>query len=351
MDEVAWLVEDNAMHEARILGKSRSEWYMLFGYLFRVYLGLVCLVLLGTTIVVSSRAYNGYCDSEQDGISHFSCIPCPDHGVCSNGQLGCPPLYHVTRPWYNAYGLLPIADECVRDSAIGRAIDSAEKHIKRILARAQGQEVCEQLRMGGHIDDSAVARMNGSAIFDALLQIHSANDQEIEMDTFPLVVSNALQQALDDPSIQYSELEGLPYYSTTNADMPLWCSVTVFLLHVPARTKYISIGVLAGFWMVIYAVYKYQQHYRKSQRTKAKLRQILNALEEQLKKHKDHPESYDRGIPVSQLRIQTSAGRINQGDEVDEWMRVVHQVNKHPQVRRAHREVAGELCETWELAL
>lgn len=112
-----------------------------------------------------------------DGISHFSCIPCPDHGVCSNGQLGCPPLYHVTRPWYNAYGLLPIADECVRDSAIGRAIDSAEKHIKRILARAQGQEVCEQLRMGGHIDDSAVARMNGSAIFDALLQIHSANDQ------------------------------------------------------------------------------------------------------------------------------------------------------------------------------
>lgn len=70
-----------------------------------------------------------------------------------------------------------------------------------------------------------------------------------------------------------------------------------------------------------------------------------------MKKHKDHPESYDRGIPVSQLRIQTSAGRINQGDEVDEWLRVVHQVNKHPQVRRAHREVAGELCETWELAL
>lgn len=112
-----------------------------------------------------------------DGVSHFSCIPCPDHGVCSNGQLSCPPLYHVTRPWYNAYGLLPIADECMRDSAIGRAIDSTEKHIKRILARAQGQEVCEQLRMGGHIDDSAVARMNGSAIFDALLQIHSANDQ------------------------------------------------------------------------------------------------------------------------------------------------------------------------------
>lgn len=62
---------DNAMHEARILGKSRSEWYMLFGYLFRVYLGLVCLVLLGTTIVVSSRAYNGYCDSEQGKQAFF----------------------------------------------------------------------------------------------------------------------------------------------------------------------------------------------------------------------------------------------------------------------------------------
>lgn len=84
--------------------------------------------------------------------------------------------------------------------------------------------------------------------------------------------------------------------------MPLWCSATVLLLHVPTRTKYISIGnetargglcmsgithfhmtgVFIGFWMVIYAVYKYQQHYKRSQRTKAKLDQILNALQEQV---------------------------------------------------------------------
>lgn len=53
------------MHETRILGKPRSEWYMLLGYLFRAYLGLVCVALLGTAVVVSTRAYNGYCDSGQ----------------------------------------------------------------------------------------------------------------------------------------------------------------------------------------------------------------------------------------------------------------------------------------------
>lgn len=86
-------------------------------------------------------------------------------------------MYHVHRPWYNAYGLLPIADECMRDSAMGRAIDSTEKQIKRILARAQGKEVCEQVQMGGHLDDSAVARMNGTELHDTLLQMQPATDE------------------------------------------------------------------------------------------------------------------------------------------------------------------------------
>lgn len=112
-----------------------------------------------------------------DGASHISCIPCPDHGVCSNGQLQCPPLYHIHRPWYNAHGLLPIADECLRDSAMGRAIDSTEKQIKRILARAQGREVCEQVQMGGRLDDSAVARMNATELHDTLLQMQLDTDE------------------------------------------------------------------------------------------------------------------------------------------------------------------------------
>ncbi|KAI7873915.1 hypothetical protein K492DRAFT_211870 [Lichtheimia hyalospora FSU 10163] len=348
-DEVRWLVEDNIIHEACILGKPRSEWYKLFGYLFRVYLGLVCLALLGTAVVVSTRAFNGYCDSEHDGASPMSCIPCPDHGVCFRGQLECPPLYHVHRPWYNAYGVLPVADKCLRDSAMGREIDAAEKEIKRILARAQGKEVCNQVRMGGHLNDVAVARLTGTEIRDILSR--SADDEEKDMDTFQLIVSNALKQALHDPTIKYAEINGIPYYSTTKEDMPLWCSASVLLLRIPTRTKYTCTGVLVGLWMMIYAVYKYRQYYQMRQRTKTKLEQILNALQDQLKRHKDHPETYDRGIPVSQLRIQTSQGRVNQGNEVNEWLRVVHQVNKHPQVRRGHREVAGELCEIWELAL
>lgn len=74
-----------------------------------------------------------------------ACIPCPDHGTCIGGQLTCDRLYKRRHLFYNPSGILPIADECVLDSAIGKSVAQAEKRIKAVLARKQGKAECNYL--------------------------------------------------------------------------------------------------------------------------------------------------------------------------------------------------------------
>lgn len=79
------------------------------------------------------------------GFLPSACIPCPDHGTCVDGELACDRLYKRRRPLYNYFGILPVADECILDSAIGKSVAQAEKRIKTVLARKQGKAVCDYL--------------------------------------------------------------------------------------------------------------------------------------------------------------------------------------------------------------
>ena len=109
-----------------------------------------------------------------------SCIPCPDHGTCTNGELRCSGLYKRRRALYNPFGLLPVADECIQDSAIGRAVYRAEKRIKNALAYRQGQHVCDYVLRFGTEEGLAMVHTKASDIREVVEERYRTQVNELK---------------------------------------------------------------------------------------------------------------------------------------------------------------------------
>ncbi|KAI9495963.1 Man1-Src1p-C-terminal domain-containing protein [Zychaea mexicana] len=374
-DEVSWLKKDTA--KANMTKKERAldavqEYWSTAQTLLRGFYILAVLFIVGSAaMIVIARNKNGYCSpSNEEGgeapvlsssspvsmssspVEKFlslssSCIPCPDHGVCTDGELHCAGLYKRRHALYNAFGILPVADECIQDSAIGRAVARAEKRIKSALARRQGQHVCDYVSRFGTDEGLSMVHTKASDIRQ-VVEDRYMSESKWSRDKLKQVLDSAFTSLAADPKVHHWEIDGEPYFGTEQAKLSMVCSVRMFFAEASPRVKRIAVGVLAGIPILSFGWYNHMWHTRVQRHTKAKVFEAISLLKEQLEKHLTDPDGIERGLPVSQLRVKLTD--VNKPGSVDEWVRISQNVQSHPQVRRAFREVAGEPCEYWELS-
>ncbi|KAI8142178.1 Man1-Src1p-C-terminal domain-containing protein [Fennellomyces sp. T-0311] len=361
--EVAWLIQDTEQakmtKKERVLATANQYWATAQMVFRGTYILLFLLAAAAAITIVVARGRNGYCDTttteEQASLSPLdklaslssSCIPCPDHGVCADGALLCPGLYKRRRPLYNAFGLLPVADECIQDSAIGRAVARTEKRIKYILARQQGQHMCDYVGRFGSAEGLSMIHIKREDIKQAVLERYLA-ESKLSPNMLEQVLHSAFASLASDPKVHYWEIDGEPYFGTERASFTMWCSVKMFFAQASPQFRKIVVALTAGIPTLSFAWYNYMWHSKIKRHTDAKVAQVIAMLKEQLEKHLSDPENIERGFPVSQIRVKLTD--VHMPGSVDEWIRIAQGVQRHPHVRRAFREVAGEPCEYWELA-
>lgn len=199
------------------------------GILFLFSVISIFAIMLSTSIQQRSR--NGYCQNypialessksvfqkrgrciikaiklDSTGLFHLPspCIPCPVHGICKNGELICEALYERRTPFYNMGNMLPIADECVHNSVLGRYVGRVERNMKKHLAIHQGNVVCEYLI--AHPNDSEELPVSKIPVKDLITKIHSEEQDRLPQDRIDEIMSLALNAVVEDPHTHVDEV-------------------------------------------------------------------------------------------------------------------------------------------------
>jgi hypothetical protein len=135
-----------------------------------------------------------------------SCIPCPDHGICSKGQLTCDALYERKTPFYNFGGVFPIADECIHNSVLGKYVNRVERRIKDQLARHQGENACKYLIDHPEMDINDALPIARLSVKDVLHQLKIDVQNTLPKDKGDEIMMIALTSVLEDTRIHYTEV-------------------------------------------------------------------------------------------------------------------------------------------------
>ncbi|KAI8970302.1 Man1-Src1p-C-terminal domain-containing protein [Mycotypha africana] len=328
---------------------------------FGLIISLIYLVVgaLGLLITAYARHKNGYCPSvptvptNTTGTSRiFSilptpCIPCPDHGHCINGELTCDSMYKRRTPIYNVGGKLPIGDDCIQDSKLGKYVAKVEREIKRQLALRQGEAACEYLMTHPDADDESIptARI---PVNDILSKLRHTVEPFIPLTLLDEILLLALTSVLEDSKVFYWESDNERYIGTSRAKFPMTCRLRRMYLKTPQEVRTAIIAVV----LVLSSVYGVSKEYRKANAHKAKINKLVKDLTERLKEQyenhvKDSQAHPSPALPVSQLR--STVVDVNNSKTLNDWQQVAEQMESHPHIRKSFREVRGDPVEFWEL--
>ncbi|KAI7890420.1 uncharacterized protein EV154DRAFT_252033 [Mucor mucedo] len=292
----------------------------------RILYGLCAAYLLigsiGLVITSIARKNNGYCNTYPKDVNQTansntgffsllpsSCIPCPDHGVCKGGELTCDGLYERKTPIYNFRHFLPIADDCVHNSALGKYIAKVERHIKYKLATEQGKATCEHLL--AHPDhlprDVPPTRV---AVKDIMDDLNRSIQSHLPADKMEEILVIALSAVLEDPKVHYWETENNERYLGTD--------------------------------------HLIQQKMAAKQKVNKMIQAVTDQLKKQYDNHAKDPAKYPSpALSASELR--SSIVDIHDAKTIRDWQKVLKQMMDHPHIRRSFVEQRGDPVEYWEL--
>ncbi|KAI9485267.1 MAG: Man1-Src1p-C-terminal domain-containing protein [Benjaminiella poitrasii] len=314
--------------------------------------------LIGYSITTYARQKNGYCTNTSDYSpnqtvfpSPFSflpspCIPCPDHGFCSDGDLTCDVMYQKRTPFYNIGHFLPIADECIHNSVLGKHVATVERKIKKILALRQGEFTCEYPDMVDRTENAKpiIARI---PVKEVLADLKAGVQNQIPDDTFQEVLVLALAAALEDPKIHYWELEEENYLGTEHAKYTTMCKIKRAYDRTSFKAKMyiiLSISILSGLYS---AIRDYKKTKAYNQKIDELVKNVLDELKKQYDNHRSDPTKVDNpAVPVTELR--STIVDVNRRETIKDWQRIVEEFESHPHVRRSFHEVRGDPVEFWE---
>lgn len=134
------------------------------------------------------------------------CIPCPDHGICVNGELTCDTLYERKTPLYNIGHMLPIADDCIHNSVLGKYVARVERKIKNKLALRQGEAACSHFIAHADNNDAEPAPIVRVSVKDILADLKESIQPPLPADKEDEIMIIALASVLEDPKIHYWEV-------------------------------------------------------------------------------------------------------------------------------------------------
>ncbi|KAI9337104.1 Man1-Src1p-C-terminal domain-containing protein [Pilaira anomala] len=323
-------------------------------------LSLVYLIIgmLGFGITTYARRKNGYCTTHPQNVNHTkpsgllsilpsSCIPCPDHGICSNGELECDALYERKKPFYNIGNVLPIADECVHNSVLGRHVRRVEKKIKNYLAMRQGEAYCHYLMENPELGEKDIP-VTRTSVKEILADLKPHLQEQLPADKMDEILFIAISAVLEDPTIYYWETDNQRFLGTERVKLSFGCKVKQLYVSVPNQIKM----YILAFVSIVAAVAGASKEYRKKKAYEQKINQLvkstINQLKQQYDNHIKSPALYPTPV-LAVPQIRSSIVDLNDVKTIDDWQRVAEKVKAHPHVRASFREVRGDQVEFWEL--
>ncbi|KAI8880103.1 hypothetical protein K501DRAFT_335642 [Backusella circina FSU 941] len=321
-------------------------------------LGMICFSIMfaGFCITGYARNKNGYCQNfpqplMKTNATQFlhlppSCIPCPDHGICSKGQLTCDALHERKTPFYNLRGLFPTADECIHNSVLGKYVSRVERRIKDQLARHQGENVCEYLIDHPEMDMDDALPIARLKVKDVLHQLKIDVQNTLPKDKADEIMMIALTSVLEDPKIHYTEVDGERYFGTENIKFSLSCHIARLYYAASPKMKKSILSALATIILLtcLFNEYKGRKEYRNYINRLTKL--VLDKLKE---KSDIHKQMLDTLPTISVTDLRSAIVDINNPSTLKDWKNVLEQIELNPHVRKSFKEERGEPAEYWEL--
>ncbi|KAI7904462.1 Man1-Src1p-C-terminal domain-containing protein [Cokeromyces recurvatus] len=341
----------SAVKRKAMLWKARLK---KIGYIF--FSTFLFFILIGYFITAYARQKNGYCTSSPTRLpnnttSLFSflpspCIPCPDHGVCIDGELTCDVMYQRKTPFYNIGHLLPIADDCLHNSVLGRHVAIVERKIKNLLALHQGEMTCDYAVNNFTVDDTETI-MARIPVKDILTKIKAKMEQKIKSDKFEEILVLALAAALEDPKIHYWESNNEAYLGTEYTKYTTVCKIKRMYKKISFKTKMYIILFISTLSALVHTLSEYRKNKAYKHKMNELVKTILGELQKQYENYHRDPATYDNpALPVSQLR--SSILDVNKRETIKDWQYVEEQFKTHPHVRRSFHEIRGDPVEFWE---
>lgn len=362
--EIFYSKEYRVTTRSQKMAAARERMMAWKGRLKRIGFIFGCIYLLvgfvGFAITSYARQKNGYCQNyptpsatptkaSKRTFSVFnmlppSCIPCPDHGICTQGELVCDTLYERKTPFYNIGHILPVADDCIHNSVLGKYVSKVERKIKNYLARRQGERACEH-EIAHPGQPVPVAR---TSVKEVLADLKDKMNVNLPADKLDEILVIALSAVLEDPKIHYWEVDEQRYLGTDHIQYPLRCQIKRIYHGIPFVIKIYIILFISATSAIIGAT----KDYRKSVLYKEKISNLVKSTTDQLKEqydnHTKEPTKYPSpALSVSQIR--SSIVDVNDRRTIQDWQRVVEQIEVHPHIRKSFREVRGDPVEYWEL--
>ncbi|CEP12985.1 hypothetical protein [Parasitella parasitica] len=346
-----------AAKEKMLLWKARFR--QIGCILCGVYL-FFALICLGITAY--ARQKNGYCQSYADIVHEkpvsspfFSlfpspCIPCPDHGVCANGELTCDTLYERKTPLYNIGHMFPIADDCIHNSVLGKYVARVERKIKNKLAVHQGESACNHLL--AHADDPDIepAPIVRVSVKDILSDLRQTTQPPLPADKADEIMVIALASVLEDPKIHYWEVYVVMMGRTEHVQYSTVCQLKRLYKKTPFNVKMMILTFISVASAFIGASRDYKRNKIYRHKIDVLVKDTTERLMKQYENHLKDPIQYpSAAISVSQIR--SSIVDVNDSRTIKDWQSVVEKIESHPHIRKSFQEVRGDPVEYWELTV
>ncbi|KAG2237656.1 hypothetical protein INT48_004559 [Thamnidium elegans] len=336
-----------------------SIWKARFKQALFIFCALYMIIgMIGFFITSYARQKNGYCQNYPKDINNTTpstlvsmlpspCIPCPDHGICSNGELECDALYQRKTPLYNIGHIFPIADDCVHNSVLGRYVHKVERKIKNYLAVRQGEAYCNQLMLNPDLNIQDVP-MSRIPVKEIMIDLKEHLEEHLPADKLDQILLIGFSTILEDPKIHYWETDKERFLGTSRYKFSVTCQIKRLYLAVPNKIKLYIIAFISVFT----AIYGATKDYRNKKAYQQKIDKMVKSIVDQLKQQYDNHTKNTSQYPSPRLlasQLRSSIVDLNNSKTIADWQCVVKKAESHPHIKKSIEEVNGDIAEYWEL--
>ncbi|KAL1924823.1 uncharacterized protein VTP21DRAFT_4477 [Calcarisporiella thermophila] len=283
-----------------------------------------------------------------------SCIPCPEHATCTNGEfINCDKEFVPQTHLLSLGGLLPFPLRCVTDDAKLTQVQLTVDTIRRELSLRAGQVIC------GHVkkDRELLTQLQGNIMVNGILeeklkeQLKDRKSPEIGDDAF----NEYWQLALEDLSRRPGYVDfvthpnsGKLYLSSREPWLPLGCKIKLQLVNFLWQHIAIISGSGGALLFLVYIRHYIYARKRDNKLVTKLVQNVLSRLENQERLHYTDPVQFPHPeLAIVHLRDALLKGEQSAGRRHKLWERVRRIVENNANVRVLVKEIKGEQHRVW----
>ncbi|CAO3616213.1 unnamed protein product [Cunninghamella blakesleeana] len=298
---------------------------------------------------------NGYCNNINESSSSsslknqfiHSCIPCPKHGVCNNGELTCEPLYRKHRSFTNHVfnHLWPFSENCIKDTTKTAYVRRVEYSIHRYLKIQQGKKQCfeawdflSSTSCQTYKYTLPMAKTNIKYVISYLNQIYHLKDVDQNE-----IIDLAIKNVIDHPNIFVTKTDNELFLSTDRAKFNDSCNLWTTYCNIPQIIRFI-LFIIPLFYILHNVLYKKYNTYQTKKRNIIRMENSITIYLQNQKERFLQNNDNERGYTLNILRSEMNINSEN----IDIWKQAISNIKKYSSVRKSSRISHGEPVEYLE---